>query len=258
MKHDWIISQIGARQHFGVPRGFEATGQLKRLYTDVWCPRPLRFLRRGSTAMRAFASRFHPQVPPSKVVAFNLRGVADGFRHSAAKNWTVEETHLDYLRIGETFDRDVVRHLSGRGRLDPEREAFFGFNTGSLETLQFLRARGVVTVLDQIDPAKVEEDMVAAEAERWPGWEKVRGRVPKAYWDRMKSEWDTANIVLVNSNWSKTALIAQGVPAEKIIVVPVAYEPSGGPVPFRKLRRRTAHGAVAGERHFAQGHSVPG
>jgi glycosyltransferase involved in cell wall biosynthesis len=231
--HRWIICQIGSRQHYGVPRGFEATGQLKRVYTDAWCPRSLRpLLRRGNSHMRAFASRWHAEIPQHKIVRRNPYAIRDALRHSWAKNQTVEQIHEEYLRIGREFDQWVLQDLQRPGRIEPGPDAVFAFNTGCLETLKMLRERCVRTVVDQIDPAKVEEEIVFAEAAKWPGWQALPGRVPQPYWDRMAAEWAEADLVLVNSSWSRTALIQQGVRPEKICIVPVAYEPDVGPVPL--------------------------
>jgi glycosyltransferase involved in cell wall biosynthesis len=48
--------------------------------------------------------------------------------------------------------------------------------------------------------------------------------MPQSYWDRRSAEWAAANLVLVNSEWSRDALVQQGVPAEKIIIVPLAID----------------------------------
>jgi len=232
-QHQWIISQIGSRQHFGVPRGFEATNQLKRVYTDGWCPGPLRkVLLRGNSMMRAFATRWHHEVPRRKVVSRNFSAVRDAVRRSRLRGASTEDQFREHLRIGLEFDEWVAADLARPGRIDPKNDAFFSFNTGALKTLKMLGGMGVPRVLDQIDPAKVEEEMVAREAEKWPDWEQSPGRVPQEYWDRMAEEWAAADIVLVNSKWSLNALVHQGVPAEKIVIVAVAYEPDAGPVPL--------------------------
>jgi glycosyltransferase involved in cell wall biosynthesis len=231
--HQWIVSQIGSRQHYGVPRGYAAIGQFKRLYTDVWCATFLRpLLLKGNSHMRAFATRWHPDISPSQVVHHNLRAIYDGWRRATLRGAGADEIYREYLRIGRTFDEAVARDLRRPKRINPVTDAFFGFNTGCLETLRVLRERGVPTVLDQTDPAKVEEDIILAEAEKWPGWQKSSGRVPQEYWDRLAAEWEMADLVLVNSTWTRNALIQQNVPAEKIIVVDMAYEPAAGPVPL--------------------------
>src|ERR1044071_1498620 len=47
---------------------------------------------------------------------------------------------------------------------------------------------------------------------------------PKEYWDGWRSECELADRIVVNSSWSRDALVRGGVPEEKIRVVPVAYE----------------------------------
>jgi len=240
MAHQWIVSQIGSRQHYAVPRGFAAMGQLKRFYTDAWCPSALRrWLLRGNAQMRAFATRWHADIPAACAVSYNFRAIRDAIHYSRlGPAATRQQMHVEYLRVGQQFDRSVARHLRRPGRVEPGRDAFFGFNTGCLETIRLLRERGVVTVLDQIDPAKAEEDIILAEMEKWPGWQQVQGRVSHAFWDRLAAEWEAADLIAVNSNWSRTALIRQGVPAEKLLVVAQAFEPDVGPIPMPRRDRR--------------------
>ena len=228
----WTLSQIGARQHYAVPVGFQRRGQLTRLYTDVWAGRARPLLARGPGRVRAFAGRFDAELPRSKVVAFTGQALLDQLLHRRRDGRSLADTAHGYLRVGKGFAQAVADDLSRR-KLDPAVDAFLGFNTGCLETLAHLRGRGIVTVCDQIDPALVEDDLVRAEAERWPGWQRLPGQMPDAYWDRMRQEWAAADRVLVNSDWSRDALVRQGVPADKLFVVPVAYEPPGPPLPPR-------------------------
>jgi glycosyltransferase involved in cell wall biosynthesis len=59
---------------------------------------------------------------------------------------------------------------------------------------------------------------------RWPGYVRTRQRVPEQYWNRLRAEWKLADLILVNSRWSKEALLTQGVEPDKIEVLPLAYE----------------------------------
>jgi glycosyltransferase involved in cell wall biosynthesis len=87
-----------------------------------------------------------------------------------------------------------------------------------------LRERDIPAIVDQIDPARVEEDLVFQEVQKWPGWQETPGRIPAEYFDRLSAEWTAATFVVVNSEWSRQALLKQGVPGEKLLTVPVAYE----------------------------------
>jgi hypothetical protein len=232
MAFSWIVSQIGARQHYGVPRGFFYKNELRSLYTEVWCRWGRSLLRKGPRSFRALAGRYHPDIPNSKVVSFNFHVIRDELK-SRTKQLSIEEQYLEYLRIGRRFASAVARDLS-RQKLDPDKDVFFGFNTGCLETFELMKERKIITICDQIDPGEVEEQLVFDESLKWPGWQPQEGRIPQEYWHRMRQEWAAASMVLVNSEWSKQALIKQGVPAEKMFIVPVAYEAEKRHIPARK------------------------
>jgi hypothetical protein len=220
---NWIISQIGARQHYGVPRGFVQSGNLRLMYTDAWCRFGHPLLLKGTARMRAFAGRYHPGLPPEKVRAFTTRAIIDRNIHPPRTD-SIQEGYKNWLRVGRWYSAAVGKDLAGQN-LDPARDVFFGFNTACLETFAVLNDRGVTTICDQIDPGEVEEQIVADEDAKWPGWQKRPGRIPGVYWERMRAEWAAASMILVNSEWSKQALIRQGVSAGKMFIVPVAYEP---------------------------------
>jgi glycosyltransferase involved in cell wall biosynthesis len=228
MKTNWIISQIGARQHYGVPRGFHRLGELRLLYTEAWCRSAHRLLSRGPRQLRAFAARYHADIPSNLVVSFNGRVFAEIIANLPRSFTTMEQSYLEYLRVGRWFASAVAQDLKSR-RLDPREDVFFGFNTACLETLELMRRRRIPTICDQIDPARVEADIVREECRKWPGWQKSSGQIPDSYWNHMRQEWDTADLVLVNSKWSMNALIQQGVPAEKMVIVPVAHEAAHRP-----------------------------
>jgi glycosyltransferase involved in cell wall biosynthesis len=220
----WTVSQIGARQHYGVPRGFLYKSELRLFYTEAWCRWGSKLLTKAGTArMRAFGKRFHPHIPPHKVVSFNTSAILTG-NLLAPKAKSTEELFNFYSTQGKWFAEHVARHLS-KQKLDPQVDHFFGFDSASLETLEMLNARGIFTVVDQIDPGRTEEEIVFEESRKFPGWQHTPGRIPESYFKRLDREWALADMVLVNSEWSRQALMRQGVPDAKICIVPLAYEP---------------------------------
>lgn len=221
----WIVAQEGSRQSYAVPLAFHRLGMLRRFYTDIWCRSGRSLLRRGNAGTRALAGRFRSEIPNERVISFNNSAiVTKTFQHIRRGRQSPAELGESHCRFGRWFAQRVSKHLQ-TVELDPEKDLFFGFDTNSFEVLEMLRNRGVFTVLDQVDAGKVHEDIVLEETERWPGWQKFPGQMPQSYWDRRQAEWALADLVLVNSEWSKEAIIRQGVPAEKIIVVPLALDP---------------------------------
>ncbi|MBC8002848.1 MAG: glycosyltransferase family 4 protein [Opitutaceae bacterium] len=220
----WIVAQEGSRQSYAVPIAFSRLGHLRTFYVDVWCRWGRNLLRHGPAGARALATHYSPEIPSERVVSFNRWAVVDRVQsHLSRRRLSTVQQGEQYCRFGKCF-ASAVRDRLAVLELDPARDRFFGFNTNCLEALEHLRERGILTVVDQVDPAKVEEDMVAEESERWPGWDRTPGRMPQSYWDRLKAEWKTADLVLVNSAWSAKALVSQGLAEAKIIVVPLAID----------------------------------
>jgi hypothetical protein len=222
--HTWIVAQEGSRQSYAIPLAFHRINRLRKFYADIWCRWGRPVLRRGPSGSRALATRFNSEIPADRVVSFSPAAIVTrSVDHFRRKEMSPADLADVYCRFGEWFATRVRRHLETLP-LDPENDLFFGFNTNCLETLEMLRERRIFTVVDQVDPGKVEEDLLREEAELWPGWENVPGRMPQSYWDRLRAEWDMADLILVNSEWSAEALVLQGVPRDKIIVVPLAID----------------------------------
>src|SRR5262249_55734153 len=123
--------------------------------------------------------------------------------------------------------------LRKRVESSPRPSAFFSYTTGALETLDLLADAGIPAIVDQIDPARTLDEIACREAEMWPEYSLGRGRIPEQYFQRLDAEWAKATRVVVNSEWSRKALVEQGVPDRKLIVLPVAYDPPSASVTRR-------------------------
>lgn len=279
----WITSQIGAREHYAIPRVLYRAGKLERLYTDFWASTPWRLL--GKLAGKSsLATRYHSDLAGASVTAFNLQALKFERREYA-------NPYEGFLQIGEAFGRRVVRDLTSRverressaknladskalvPRLTPQppgcsgalratigslprhfraawfsslvgpstaaldtrhstldpNTIFFGYDTGFLEPAQWIKARGGRAIVCQMDPARYEVELVKEEEKRWPGWASHSVEVPEVYYARREEEWAVADLVMVNSEWTKQALLKQGVSESKLVVVPLAYEAPGAP-----------------------------
>lgn len=231
---NWTVAQLGAREHYAVPRAFHGRGRLRRLYTDAWCRYGTTILHRGPQRLRALTSRFHPAIPADKVVSFTLSTLAREAKVAMRRSdRSVGALYAHFIEEGAAFAERVARSLS-RCPLDPARDAFFGFKSTSLEALHWAQGRGMLSIVDQTDAGRVHEDLLLKEIAAWPGWQDMPGRIPEEYYDRCRREWDVASLILVNSDWARRAVIAQGGPADKIIVVPLAYESPAAAPPERE------------------------
>lgn len=220
----WTVAQIGAREHYAVARGLHRHGALNRLYTDLWCDTLRPVAERLPDPLYSLSNRYHPEIPTDRVHDFVGWALASDLRFRLTGSDS-DHARFDYhLNQGSAFARRVRDHLLDAPS-NPERSVFFGYDTGSLEVLTALRSTEWVTVVDQIDPGRAEKQLVLEETGLWPGWATSAPVLHDAYDDRRRQEWEQADIVVVNSAWSREALQQQGVPGNKIHIVPLAYEP---------------------------------
>jgi len=265
----WICSQIGAREHYAVPRALHKSGRLAALYTDFWAgdafrsileqSRKLKLESRNGMAMgalRSLAARYHPELDikseilkaenrnepgeaarrrlhsPEKaeIVSWNLRalwweGMLRRSQKSEVRSQSSETsgTYRGFIEVGSRFAVRVREALKRRADLKPD-SIFFAYDTGALEAMEWCRERGIKCVLNQMDPNRVEAELVHAEEQQWPGWAAHPTAVPEEYFQRREREWALADRIVVNSEFSRQALLRQGVAAEKLAVVPLCYD----------------------------------
>ena len=204
----WLCCQLGAREHYVVPRALEQSGLLRELITDLWV-RPgsvLRSLRSG------LAGRFHPGLSSARVTAMNFDALTFELGAVRASGWRL------ITRRNDWFQRSVVDQLVRNH--SAANLTVFAYSYAAAEIFKVARKRGWRTVMGQIDPGHVEERIVA---ELMP---KGHSPAPPEYWRRWRCECDLADQIIVNSSWSRDALLSEGIDGKKIHVIPLAFEPT--------------------------------
>lgn len=230
-----LVSQKGAREHYAVAQALHQRGILAGLVTDWYAfgrsreQRSLGVEKKNfsyflsATASRCFGRRrqaalaAHCDALPDELVhAFPLRSLLAKWRFRRMTRQG--QLYKSYEYSDAAFGRAVARLKL------PPHDVFFGYSYASLEMLESENARGVLTVLDQIDPGPVEFRLVAKEMDRFPELAGPPPEFPDAYYSRNRLEWEQADVIVVNSEWSRDALIAEGIATDKIEILPLAYE----------------------------------
>jgi glycosyltransferase involved in cell wall biosynthesis len=219
-----VVFQLGAREHYAVPRMLDGSGRLRALVTDAWVPPESKWTRLPGAVGKRFAGRFEPALANCEVIAFNSRLLA----FEAAQRLSPPPSYWHgCMRRNEWFEGQAVRAATRRG-LFAGRPTAMAYSYAALGILKAAKSAGCRTVLLQIDPAIMEDRIVRRECARW---ERVTGKKapwippPASYWHRWKRETELADRIIVNSEWSREALERAGVEAQKIRVVPLAYDP---------------------------------
>lgn len=217
----WLCCQLGAREHYVVPRALQQNGLLRELITDFWV-RPGSMLRQLRSGL---AGRFHPGLSSARVTAMNLGALTFelGARVMGATGWNLISKRNDW------FQRSVVNQLDrdhAAGNL-----TVFAYSYAAEEIFKVARERGWRTVLGQIDGGPVEEEIVA---EVTPAGSSSWQPAPREYWQRWDRECKLADRIVVNSSWSLRALTTAGINREKIRIVPLAFDPPAEASSFKR------------------------
>jgi glycosyltransferase involved in cell wall biosynthesis len=228
----WICCQLGAREHYAIPRALFRLGNLEYLLTDAWVP-PSSILRIVGDQRPGIGDRWHEELEAARVASFNWSLIAFEML-SRARRFSEWQTIIARNRW---FQRKVVSALrSDVGPLISAAPVLLSYSYAALEPFRYAKSRGWKTLLVQIDPGPEEERTVAEEAARVPevaaGWQPA----PPEYWELWREECKLADCIVVNSEWSREGLMREGIPPAKLTTIPLAYERSEG----SRLRLATA------------------
>lgn len=225
MTDRFVVSQLGARMHYAVPRILFRAGRLERLYTDIsavrgW-PRVLAALPANlmPPALRRLRGRVPHEIPRAMIRSFDVIGMASAAARMLDPSPTADTRTA--LRAGRSFSRAVVRSGFGGAR------GFYGISGECLEQLQAARAFGLRTVVEQIiAPRRVVDALVAAEAARYPDWGSAAGSDPFAreFAAREAAEWDNADLIVCPSDFVRDAVASVGGPVARCVVVPYGLD----------------------------------
>jgi glycosyltransferase involved in cell wall biosynthesis len=263
----WFVCQIGAREHYAIPRALHSEGELSALITDFWIPP-------GSTVgrlpgARRLADRYHPDLHDVRVDAPNLRMLA----FEATARFRKAPTWDHIIARNELFQRQALRFLK---KIPPpaapgESPRVFSYSYAALEIFREAKRRGWRTVLGQIDPGPGEDALVRKLRQENPAWAgAAEASPPPGYWDRWREECELADRIVVNSPWSRDLLLREGIAASKLEIIPLALDataisaaspspPRDPAVPLRFLFlgqaivRKGIHDLVAAARLLGEG-----
>jgi glycosyltransferase involved in cell wall biosynthesis len=217
----WLCCQLGARDHYAIPRALFRLGTLDWLVTDAWIP-PSSVLPKISG--RSLADRYHNELSDARVLAFNSSVIL--FEMLArARRLTEWETIIER---NQWFQRKVIGALKSQLSLPSCQPILLSYSYAALEPFRFAKSHGWKTLLLQIDPGPEEQRIVAEEVARVPALAGEWQVAPVDYWSSWRQECDLADRIIVNSEWSREGLMRSGIPTQKLTMIPLAYEASEG------------------------------
>ena len=223
----WLCCQLGAREHYAVPRALHGANVLAALVTDAWVAPG----HRARLYPQRLRERFHPALSTASVGSFTLRSAvfeAQG-RLAGARGWDL------IVRRNEWFQDRALAWLTqfARQRVG-ERFHLFSFSYAAQRLFEFAKTQGWTTVLGQIDPGPADEHIVESLHSHSGTPEGSWRPAPPQYWRRWREECRLADVIVVNSAWAMECVLKEGVPREKLYTAPLVYDPPPGSYGFQR------------------------
>lgn len=220
----WITCQLGAREHYAIPRALHQTHQLRTLITDAWVTPNSALKNLPGKTSRALAERFHSDLSTASITAFTPALIRYELqqRLSRTTGWS---SILNRNRWFQHQALKVLRRIPSNSYPN-QHPILFSYSYTALNLFRYAKQQGWKTILGQIDPGPQEEQLVAQlQAQYGKKYNSTWTPAPKAYWQTWHQECELADQIIVNSTWSYDALTQAGILGRKITILPLAYHP---------------------------------
>lgn len=218
------IAQLGARKHYQEPILLHQWGLLDTLYTDFYAGHSLltQALRHRliicilPAVVKRILDRYDPALSVANIVHFPQLGYryANELSHLGAGS-----AASIFSQTGKSFCRYILDYGLG------DASIVYGFNSSCLELFEYAEQKGLRRILDQtLAERSYYYKIMQAEESRWPGWSCRPFRLTHAdqeLAEREQREQDLADQIICGSNFVKDSLMARGISAEKVTVVPL-------------------------------------
>lgn len=219
----WITCQLGAREHYAIPRALHQAGQLHTLITDAWVNPQSSIHRLPGKVAKPLIDRYHPDLATADISDFTRSLI----RFELQQRLTRTTGWPNTLARNQWFQRLAVRTLEKlETQFSPNNcPILFSYSYTALEIFRYAKQRGWRTILGQIDPGIIEEQQVAQlQATYGQQYHSTWTPAPAHYWQTWQQECALADQIIVNSPWAQKALMQVGIPNHKITIIPLAYQ----------------------------------
>jgi len=216
----WCCVQAGHREQYGIPRALDRAGVLDKLITDLWAPPGSLVSRLAAGRLgRRLRDRFHRDLPNHKVKAFTWHALT--WEASASlRGWQGDRRVLARNGWWASMAAGALRH-----QVEASTKYVFGYCYEARPYFLAARELGLSPVLGQMDPGPEEDRKVTEIVRRWPEYKTPFQPGAKEYYNNWREECRLAEHIVVNSEWSRTALVKAGAENHKINVIPLVYTP---------------------------------
>ena len=241
----WYVSQIGRREHYALPAQLHRIGQLGLFATDIWAPwaaSPRSLIR-----SEKLAQRFESTMGKAPVVSRSLiANLAERLRRG--------NTYQRWTREGTSFGKFVASEFERAGL--KEGDTVIGYTAANLEQIELAKRRGAKALHVQVDPGMSWYETRRMEQLKHPEAEDLAPMPDAEFVDRIGSEWQAADKIIVHSEHCRAAILSQGVNPDRCIVIPPAFKPNLSRGPRRLEKTEPVRVLFVGNHCLAKGFHI--
>ncbi len=220
------VAMRGARMHYAVPSLLARAGLLGTFYTDAYAGnKPLLrdVLKRvdgllPALSLRGYLGREAEDIEPDQVVSFDLLGIKSTLARQRLRS------RSNILSLHASYNARFCRRVASLGF--SSAGAVYALNGAALEIFREAKKRGLLCILEQtIAPARIEDRLMAEEAQRWPGCQPgIADLASNPLAEREEAEWRLADCLVCGSEFVATGLESLGVERAKCRIVPYGVD----------------------------------
>lgn len=210
--NDILVVQLTGRMHYGAARAMENQDRLAALITDFYVFKALWPLVRHYPLLKPYCIDLPPEkVISNPIVGLNYRLMLKRFGHFRPK------THINAAR-------SLARQAVG---IAPKRNisTVYSFDIQAVETFRAFKKKSKRLVLEQcVAPRRSQKKLLERFCNEYSSQEfDVRYRQLEVMEERENEEWSLADLIVCPSPYVCSELVAAGVSASKIAVVPYGF-----------------------------------
>ncbi len=212
------VSHAGKQHSYHLAKALLQLGKLERFYTSSYVTPA--WLQRRLAGHAFFSRRFQPGLAAPYVSAhwgYELREFAIRALQGRGAAWTEAVYARDV-----TFDKDQARRIAADGS-----DTFWGFQGSALHTLHACRRAGKRTLVE-LATAHVlaARKYLGEEARLQPDWADSFDNLvfPPDYEQRLREEPFAADYTVAASGFTRQTLLDAGLPAERILYLPLGFD----------------------------------
>ncbi|TDD77016.1 glycosyltransferase family 4 protein [Flavobacterium caseinilyticum] len=209
-----VVYHVGARDKYSIANYFADKQMLHALITDYWF-KLSRFMLFGRIREKA-NRRFSESLQDDRVYSYPFVKIIKNL-WNRSQNLSADQIWILHDKAFTSFALQKMKKL--------KPDVLYGYTNASLEVLEYYKNhKNVLKIHNQIDPGLIYYEIKRELNLLFPELEKTAETISLEFIERIKKEWELADCIIVNSEYSKKSL-SKYVSQDKVIeILPLIYD----------------------------------